>query len=90
MGVVLDGLAAVDYDYVPRIDLAEDQLVHDGRFIAVLAGNPVAEDPVEMLFDAIEADEAAAEQLVISAETDTWLFAEKPVRFEDDGDVLWA
>ena len=72
---------------VPMVD---DQLLHDGRFIAVLANNPMAEDPVEMLFDAIEADDAAAEQLVISAETDTWLFAEKPVRYEDDGDVLWA
>ena len=90
MNGVLDGLAAVDYDYVPRTDVTEDELLHDGRFIAVMASvNPVAEDPIEMLFDAIEADDAAAEQLVISAETDTWLFAEKPVRYENDGDVLW-
>ena len=86
MAVVLDGTPAVDY----AADFDADQLLHDGRFIAVLAGNPVTEDPVEMLFDAIEADDIAAEQLVISAETDTWLFAEKPVRYEDDGDVLWA
>jgi hypothetical protein len=91
MGSVLAGLAAVDYDYVPRTDVGEDdQLLHDGRFIAVMAGHPVAEDVVEMLFDAIEADEAAAEQLVLSADPATWLFTEKPVNYEPDGDVLWA
>jgi hypothetical protein len=92
MGGVLDGLAAVDYDYVPRTDVGEDdQLLHDGRFIAVMVGStPVAEDVVEMLFDAIEADETAAEQLALSVDSATWLFAEKPVNYEADGDVLWA
>lgn len=81
------GLTDVDYDYVPRTDVGEDDpLLHDGRFIAVLAGNPVTEDPVEMLFDAIEADDNAADELAGSA----WWFVEKPVKYEEDGDVLWA
>ena len=81
--IVASGLSNVDYDYIPRRDVAEEDLVHDGRFIAVLANTPVTEDPVEMLFDAIEADDAAADELA-------WWFVEKPVKYEDDGDVLWA
>ena len=57
--IVASGLSNVDYDYIPRRDVAEEDLVHDGRFIAVLANAPVTEDPVEMLFDAIEADDSA-------------------------------
>ena len=86
--MVAGGLSDVDYDYVPRRDVEEDELLHDGRFIAVLAGAAVTEDPVEMLFEAVEADDTAAEQLVISAEV-PWWYAEKPVKYEDDGDVLW-
>lgn len=87
MSGVLDGLAAVDYGSVLPVD---DELLHDGRFIAVMASSmPVAEDVVEMFFDAIEADEMAAEQLVLSVDPATWLFAEKPVNYEADGDVLW-
>lgn len=87
--IVASGLSNVDYDYIPRRDVAEDDVVHDGRFIAVLASAPVTEDPVEMLFEAVEADDTAAEQLVISAEV-PWWYAEKPVKYEDDGDVIWA
>ena len=87
--IVPGGLSNVDYDYVVRQHLPDEDLPYDGRFMAVLAPHPTAEDPVEMLFDAIEADEAAAEQLVISAEI-PWWYAEKPVKYEDDGDVLWA
>ena len=35
--IVASGLSNVDYDYIPRRDVAEEDLVHDGRFIAVLA-----------------------------------------------------
>ena len=78
-------MAAVITDAPPAVD---DQLLHDGRFIAVLGNsNPMAEDSIAMLFDAIEADDAAAEQL--SADPANWLFAEKPVNYEDDGDCLW-
>ena len=83
--IVASGLSNVDYDYIPRRDVAEEDLVHDGRFIAVLANAPVTEDPVEMLFDAIEADDSAADELAGSA----WWFVEKPVKYEDDGDVIW-
>jgi len=78
-------MRAVITDAPPAVD---DQLLHDGRFIAVLASaNPVAEDPVEMLFDAYKVDDAAAKQL--AADPENWLFAEKLVNYEPDGDVLW-